>query len=43
MFFKVSKIPEYFLIQNFSATDGAVFWTGEEIVDWYLAETAKPA
>jgi hypothetical protein len=31
------------ILEKISATDGAVFWTGEEIVDWYLAETAKPA
>ena len=31
------------ILEKISATDGAVFWTGEEILDWYLAETAKPA
>ena len=31
------------ILEKISARDDVVFWTGEEILDWYRSETAGKA
>ena len=42
----ISGVPHHIgyleqLYEHILAKPGVVMWTGEQILDWYLAETAK--